>query len=251
MFKRLMTATIQEKGLHAFYPPNSSRVDQIVRRAGQQVQILIDRWRIPREIGYDIVKLALYDVVLYLDDSGSMAFESERIDDLKAMVNQIAFAASLFDEDGIQVRFLNSVIQGNNIKGEQQVQQMISQVKFSGLTPLAREMQNKILGPLVLQPARAGQLQKPVLVITITSGEPAGEPKFDIVCVMNTASEELQRSRYGKGAVTFQFAQVGKDLKARDFLSKLDEDASIGDIIDCTSSESILTLSYSVALICM
>jgi hypothetical protein len=30
---------------------------------------------------------------------------------------------------------------------------------------------------------------------------------------------------------------VGNDLKARDFLTKLDEDPSIGQLVDCTSSK--------------
>ena len=244
MYKQLMEQTVQQNHLQAFYPPGSPALDRIAQKATQQIPQLLNQWRIPREIGNDIVKLALYDVVLYIDDSGSMAFESddggppgERITDLKAILDQIAFATSLLDEDGIQVRFMNSTVQGNGIRNKQQVEQLVSQVRFSGLTPLAREMQNKILGPLVLQQARAGQLQKPVCVVTITDGEPAGEPKFDIVRVIKTASDELQRTRYGKGGLVFQFAQVGKDLKARDFLGKLDEDPSIGDIIDCTSSK--------------
>ena len=183
--------------------------------------------------------MALYDVILYIDDSGSMAFEEngERIDDLKLILNRVAFATSLFDDDGIQVRFMNSTAQGNNIRGEQQVNQMIANTKFSGLTPMARELQNKILGPLVLQPARNGQLQKPILVITITDGQPTGESPSDVARTMKNASEELQRSRFGKGALAFQFAQVGNDLKAREFLGKLDEEPTIGDIIDCTSSK--------------
>jgi hypothetical protein len=57
-------------------------------------------WRMPKELASDLVslllrqllpmltsqvKLSLFDVVLYIDDSGSMAFEErgERIDDLK------------------------------------------------------------------------------------------------------------------------------------------------------------------------
>lgn len=47
-------------------------------------------------------KLALYDVVIYIDDSGSMAFEEqgERIKDLELIMQRVAFAATLFDEDG-------------------------------------------------------------------------------------------------------------------------------------------------------
>lgn len=242
-----MKQTIHEKGLQSFYPPNSPVLDRIARSAVPQVQRLLARWNIPKEVGNDFVKLALYDVVLYIDDSGSMEFETDhgslgpggRVRQLKDILARVAIATSHLDEDGIQVRFMNSRVEGNGIHDEQQVEQLVSQVKFAGLTPLGREMQNKVLGPLVLQPARSGQLQKPVLVITITDGEPAGEPKFDIVHVIKSASEELKRTRYGKGAVAFQFAQVGQDLEARDFLSKLDEDPTIGDMIDCTSSRLI------------
>ena len=42
------------------------------------------------------------------DDSGSMAFEEggERIDDMKAVLGRTADAATLFDTDGIVVRFI-------------------------------------------------------------------------------------------------------------------------------------------------
>ena len=224
--------------MQSFYPSGTPKLDQIANKATQQVAILAAQWRISTEIASDIVKLALYDVILYIDDSGSMAFEEngERIDDLKLILGRVAFATSLFDDDGIQVRFMNSVDQGNGLRSEQQVNEMVARTKFSGLTPMGREMQNKILGPLVLGPARSGQLQKPVLVITITDGQPTGESPSDVAKIMKNASMEVERSRYGKGALAFQFAQVGNDLKAREFLGKLDEEPTIGDIIDCTSS---------------
>merc|ERR1711939_129323 len=238
-YKQLLQATIQEKQLQNFYPPGHPMLDQIAARAAQQVSQLAATWRISPEIASDIVKLALYDVILYIDDSGSMQFEEngERIDDLKLILSRVAYATSLFDEDGIQVRFMNSPDQGNNIRSEQQVTEMISRTRFSGLTPMGRELDNKILRPLVLQNARNGTLRKPVLVITITDGRPTGESSGDVARIIKNASDELARNpRYGKGALAFQFAQVGNDLKAREFLSKLDEEPTIGDIIDCTSS---------------
>lgn len=44
--------------------------------------------------------------------------------------HRVAFAASLFDQDGIQVRFMNSQIQGNNLRTEQEANNLISQVKL-------------------------------------------------------------------------------------------------------------------------
>ncbi|KAJ9613569.1 hypothetical protein H2200_003511 [Cladophialophora chaetospira] len=241
-YKQVLQAAIQEKGLQNFYPPGHPMLDQIANRGAQQVAQLASTWRISSEIASDIVKLALYDVILYIDDSGSMQFEEngERIDDLKLILSRVAFATSLFDEDGIQVRFMNSPDQGNGIKSEQQVNEMIGRTRFSGLTPMGRELQAKILGPLVLQQARNGNLRKPVLVITITDGQPTGESSSDVAKIIGAASSELARNpRYGKGALAFQFAQVGNDLKAREFLSKLDEEPTIGDIIDCTSNYEV------------
>lgn len=44
-----------------------------------------------------------------------MAFEEQgtRIDDLKMVIGKVSYATSLFDQDGIQVRFMNSKLEGN------------------------------------------------------------------------------------------------------------------------------------------
>jgi len=211
-----------------------------VASSGALEKIAAD-WKLPMEIAIDLVKISLFDFILYVDDSGSMAFEEggERIDDLKLILSKVAFATSLFDQDGIQVRFMNSRVDGNGITSEPQALQLLQNVKFSGLTPLGTQMRQKIIEPLVLGPARNGQLQKPVVIVTITDGTPAGENKDEIVNVIVRANQELQRSRYGADAVSYQFAQVGNDLKATAFLEQLDNHPQIGDLIDCTSSFEI------------
>jgi hypothetical protein len=167
-----------------------------------------------------------------------MAFEEngERISDLKLILSKVAYAASLFDADGIQVRFMNSDRQGNNIRTEAEVDALIAATQFKGLTPMGTSLRNKVLDPLVVQPARQGRLQKPVLVITITDGSPAGEPSTAVFDAIRHASTSLSGTQYGKGAISFQFAQVGNDLKAREFLGKLDNEPGIGELVDCTSN---------------
>ena len=191
------------------------------------------------ELAHDVVRLGLYDVILLIDDSGSMSFEEggSRIDDLKLILNRVAFAASLFDDDGVQIRFLNSPEQGNGIRNEQQVLELVARVRFSGLTKVGTELQQKILDPLILQSARAGQLRKPVLVIIVTDGQPAGEDRNTLANNIRQALGLLSSTKYGRGALAIQIAQVGNDLKAQEFLSKLDEEADIGQNIDCTSSK--------------
>jgi hypothetical protein len=80
----------------------------------------------------------------------------------------------------------------------------------SGLTPLGTSLDQKILQPLLLGPARQNSLQKPLLIIAITDGAPAGEasdkselvePSLglglieSVVQVISNANQELGRSR--------------------------------------------------------
>ncbi|KAI9799855.1 MAG: hypothetical protein M1833_003777 [Piccolia ochrophora] len=267
-YRQLLQAVVQEKRLQRFDILNN--LDRIAGSVTYQVDELCRTWRVPREVGQDMVKLAMFDVILYIgepidrihpdarganaieDDSGSMAFEEdgERIKDLKLILNKVAYAASLFDEDGISVHFMNSNITGDLRKLPNQppealvaqVEDLVSRVQFSGLTPMGTNLRSKIIDPKVVGPARdpsrygQANLKKPILVITITDGQPAGEPKTAVQETVRYASTELQNAGYGPRGISFQFAQVGNDLKAREFLGKLDSDPTVGDYVDCTSN---------------
>lgn len=117
----------------AFYPAGSlEQISQKVVREGS-LQRIAQQWQLPLEAAIDLVRLALFDIVIYADDSGSMvrtpflptelegldlmqsllqSFEEKgsRINDLKMIVGRTAFAASLFDQDGIQVSFSASFV---------------------------------------------------------------------------------------------------------------------------------------------
>lgn len=235
-YMQILQRAVQENQLQAFYPPQ--RLQQLASTIGPQVAQISQHWRIPMELAVDLVRLSLYDIVLFVDDSGSMSFEEngERIDDLKLILQRTAFAGALFDTNGIEVRCMNNQHAGNGIRTEQQAFQLVSQIRFHGLTPLGTSLRNKVIDPMVLGPAKAGQMDKPVLVITITDGHPAGENSSTIFKVIKDAKAKLANSRFGPGAVAFQFAQVGNDLKARDFLAKLDTDRDVGAMVDCTST---------------
>lgn len=71
-------------------------------------------------------------------------------------------------------------------------------------------------------------MRKPLLIISITDGQPAGENANALIETVQYAVQAAQRSQYGKGAVAFQFAQVGNDQKATEFLAKLDNDPMVG-----------------------
>lgn len=74
-----------QQHLNGFYQPQ--HLDSIAQRVAQSgaLQQLASAWKLPVELAADLVKIALFDVVVLVDDSGSMAFEQngERIEDLK------------------------------------------------------------------------------------------------------------------------------------------------------------------------
>jgi len=243
-YQRQLEQAVQEKGLAAFYgpgTPGAQKLPGIAAHAAQQVDRLCGAWRIQREIATDIVRLALYDVVIFIDDSGSMSFEEngERIKDLQLILQRVAFAATLFDQDGIELRFMNDdSIPPNMISGirtEQQIEQIMQNKRYKGLTPFGTELRKKVIDPILVQKLRSG-MEKPLLIISITDGQPAGESANALMDTVRYAVDEARRSRYGQGAVAFQFAQVGNDQKATEFLAKLDNDPMVGREVDCTSN---------------
>lgn len=66
-----------------------------------------------------------------------MQFEEngERIEDLKLILNRVVQAATLFDDDGISIRFMNTNLpegMGDHVTSEHQIQSIMNSVKYSG-----------------------------------------------------------------------------------------------------------------------
>lgn len=177
-----------------------------------------------------------------------MSFEEngERIKDLQLILQRVSFAATLFDDDGVDIRFMNDetipLDKLSGIRNEQQIDWLMQNKKFKGLTPFGTKLRERVIDSLVIPKLRGrGGPPKPVLIIGITDGQPAGEVatalqdtiKYTIAQVSQIPG---QGGPLGESAVAFEFAQVGNDAKATEFLAKLDNDPQIGRMVDCTSS---------------
>jgi hypothetical protein len=169
----------------------------------------------------------------------------ERIDDLKLILGRVAEVATLFDDDGILVRFMNNNVEGNGIRDANSAQQLISQVQFNGMTPLGTALESKVIRPFLVSGLQKRDLQKPILCIVISDGEPVGEPHGTVKRVIQQAKQAAAQSQYGPGAISFEFAQVGKDQKAQRFLGELDNDAEIGNVVDATSYYELEAEEYA------
>ena len=162
-----------------------------------------------------------------------MAFEEagERIKDLKLILQRVAFAATLFDEDGyackllfipirradkeysIEIRFMNDestpLSMLNDVRTGQQVEQVMANRRYSGITPFGTKLRERVIDGIVLPKLR--QPRKPILVIGITDGQPTGESAGALEDTVRYAVHSARN--LGPGAIAFQFAQVGNDQK--------------------------------------
>lgn len=61
-----MERAVQEKGLERFYPHGSPALDRIAHQAPAKVEEICQKWRLPKEVGRDVARLGLYDIILYI-----------------------------------------------------------------------------------------------------------------------------------------------------------------------------------------
>ncbi|GAA5985640.1 hypothetical protein JCM11641_001458 [Rhodosporidiobolus odoratus] len=240
MILRILEEGVKDQqNLAAFYPQGSLLpIAQKIATSGALSQIA-QSWKLPLEIAMDFARLALFDCILYLDDSASMAFkqwQGARLDELKMIVGHIATAAGLFDTDGINVRWMNSKKEGNGFTTEAQALELIGRVKFDRGTPLGTALHEKVLEPLVHKPAKKGKLKKPVLIVCATDGAPTGEPRDTIIKVIKESKKLLDKTPYTADAVSFQLAQIGDDQGCREFMEYIDEEPTVGSLVDTTSN---------------
>eukprot|EP00208_Stichococcus_sp_RCC1054_P008332 CAMPEP_0206152440 /NCGR_PEP_ID=MMETSP1473-20131121/39327_1 /ASSEMBLY_ACC=CAM_ASM_001109 /TAXON_ID=1461547 /ORGANISM="Stichococcus sp, Strain RCC1054" /LENGTH=348 /DNA_ID=CAMNT_0053549999 /DNA_START=127 /DNA_END=1173 /DNA_ORIENTATION=- len=235
LIQQKLSQLVAANALHVFYPADvlralASRVARIDWRG------LAARWNLPVELCLDLAGLALYDVVIYCDDSGSMKFQENgsRIDDLKAILDRVTSVATLFDSDGISLRAMNFKGMADHVRTSEEAAAYVAQFQYNGLTPMGEMLEKKIIEPILEKSMAKKTLKKPVLVITITDGEPSERPG-KVQSEIAEAKRHCKRSVYGVGAIAFAFAQVGKDVGAQKFLATLDNDKDVGGMVDCTS----------------
>ncbi|KAL3150894.1 hypothetical protein ABBQ32_000644 [Trebouxia sp. C0010 RCD-2024] len=230
---------IKMNRLQAYYPPHRpQRLQQVQERIARvDFRALAWKWSMSVELAVHLVALALYDIVIYANDGRSMTCcdDGSKIDDLTMVLERVTEVATLFDADGISVSFINAKFRGDKIRDSAGVANLVAMCPFTGMSPLGTEMYARILRPMVEGPIASRTMQKPVLVITITDGEPIGEKQSKIVKVIKAIKRVALGCEYGPGAVAFEFAQVGKDTDAQAFLGRLDNDRDVGGMIGATS----------------
>lgn len=180
---------------------------------------------------------------MFCDDSGSMSLNEPAEDNLtrhqilQQIMVTLSFWASLMDADGVCVRFFNSSQEANGVSNANDVNNLLNVVRPSGGTPMGEMMKVKVIDKMVRNLLMSGNLDRPILIITVTDGVP-NNPAAVINTITEARNMALQ-SKYGENAIAFSFAQVGSEPTATAWLEQIDSDPQVGKFIDCTSNFSI------------
>jgi hypothetical protein len=195
---------------------------------GHRIQELIGRYEIDPLFSEKLDILKDFEIVLLIDDSGSMntpltdsTGHATRWDELKSVVNIVISIASIYDEDGIDIHFLNRAPQ-SQIKSLEQVKHILEDPPH-GATPLTENLQ------IILE--RFQYSQKSVLIVIATDGL----PNRGGYCDLENFKKTLLHKNHSKFYVSFlacsdQEADVG-------YLNELDIKVPNVDTLDDYASE--------------
>ncbi|KAG6854465.1 hypothetical protein C0991_006544 [Blastosporella zonata] len=188
--------------------------------------------------------LTRYNIILLVDDSLSMAQE-QRWEKAQIAFKQLADTACKYDNDGIDVYFMDSKVVGTfkvNIDftpkrrhtNEQPLSQSSQDIEkvFNYVAPVANHTPmgmrlDSILRPYLHALEEAHKLDpvnfrgiKPINIVILSDGLPSDDPESIIV----QAAQRLDAMRCPMSQVGIQFVQVGRDPGASEYLQELDDD---------------------------
>ncbi|EZF30500.1 hypothetical protein H101_05867 [Trichophyton interdigitale H6] len=226
---------IEKNDLNKFFPQDDPFLQTVVDKA-TELEANPDNTLNTK----DLTRLALYQPVMYCDDSGSMN-EDNRAEQQIDIVERIASIATRIipDDEGVRVRFINRntdiMVYKRNL--DELRQTMGSQAPY-GPTEIGTYLRNKILEPLVYQRLATNSLRRPVLVSIITDGCPEGpQEKTDTLKeAILECGRRLDDAGYDRKVVRFQISQIGTDKKAKAFLKTLGHKDELQDVLYCTSN---------------
>ena len=197
--------------------------------------------------------LAMYNILVVLDDSGSMELSGinnnvSRWSEALEAIDLVLKYATQYDKDGVDVFFLNAPCQFN-IQQNDKILDKIRENKIfpRGGTPLGAKLQSIFndFKDLYSHNKKRDTLStlKPINVIVITDGEPSDKDAL-LNSIVNICQFFEDERRNVTEYVGVQFFQVGNDKSATEYLRMLDDDIKdkcrlrsgrpVPDIVDST-----------------
>jgi hypothetical protein len=188
--------------------------------------------------------LRAYDTIFVVDDSSSMnvnerpdgSMGQSRWEEARDALAGMVEIAARYDDDGVEVHFLNSERSLSNCRDPHQVKQLFDSIVPEGLTPTGTKLEMLLLQYMddieQFKQTRQGKEPKKRNYVVITDGAASDDPESVILAT----AMRLDRSHFPLTQIGIQFVQVGNDAEAKMALEELDDalqsQHSCRDIVD-------------------
>lgn len=188
--------------------------------------------------------LRSYDTIFVVDDSSSMnvnerpdgSIGKSRWEEARDALAGMVELAAKYDDDGVELHFLNSEKCLLECKDPLQVKQLFDSIQPEGLTPTGTKLEMLLLQYMddieTHKQTKSGTPPKKRNYVIITDGTPTDDPESVIVAI----ASRLDRGNFPLTQIGVQFVQVGDDADAREALQELDDalqsQHSCRDIVD-------------------
>ncbi|KAI1631601.1 hypothetical protein F4809DRAFT_657658 [Biscogniauxia mediterranea] len=244
-FKNNLDNAVRDGGLERFFPPGDPYVQQVAEKAASLKDDPSNLLNTPRQISC-LATLALYQPVLYCDDSESMNKEG-RWDKQKQLVERITNITNraVPKRTGVHLRVINRDLpSADNLDGAAVAQKLAAFAPRGG-TPLGTQLRRRVLEPLVYSALNHNDndngndegkaLERPYLVLVTTDGCPWLEDEDAFRGAVLECARALAGAGYRKDAVRFCLSQIGTDPEAKEFMVSLDMDWEVLEVLHRTS----------------
>ncbi|KAI1118532.1 hypothetical protein F5Y14DRAFT_217781 [Nemania sp. NC0429] len=236
-FREDMRDYIDKTNLGRFFPPGSDFLEKVVTKA-----VYLDSSPNNTLDVHDLTRLALYQPVLYCDDSGSMQTDN-RQEHQRDLVERITSITTRLvpDGEGIELRFINTPTDHRMTKPNlSTINNIMTELTLNGATEIGTNLRSKILKNIIENQVSNGGLKRPVLISIITDGHPEGPPGSPerhgtLKQVITECGTLLRNNGYDPKVVRFQISQIGSDEAAGAFLTSLNSDTELRDVLYCTA----------------
>ncbi|KAI5795406.1 hypothetical protein DFH27DRAFT_120690 [Peziza echinospora] len=252
--------TEDRPGLLRFYPDPETLLGEdagpegqdIVERAYKTAQLATEMG-VGSSVAMVLSLLALYDLVILANNSMAMEIRQggAQIHNLRNILFEISklYLPASTNNSGITgVVFPNSlpdyILKQNGLTQKNVFRDvkpddmagMFSQVQWAGFTALGIGMAEKVLSEFV---SLGPEMKKPVIITTITDHPNEGEPMHYLKYQIWIQAVDLMRDHgnHGFQAISYQFAMIGNDIQAKDFLTTLKEEQTLEAFVDVMLSE--------------
>ncbi|KAL1408605.1 hypothetical protein Q8F55_005418 [Vanrija albida] len=196
-----------------------------------------------------------YDTAFLIDDSGSMS--GARWQEARKAIQGVVAHAIQYDEDGVDIYFLNDKSVGKGVKSVAEVEALFNKVRPYGATPTGARLEKLLnlyrneLNVAYTAGKATGDLftVKPLNLVIITDGAPTDDPEPVIV----TFARFLDKYDYPVAQFGIQMFQIGNDNAATAALEELDDALEnrykIRDIVDTVPFQGEMTAETIVKVL--